>query len=188
MPVIRVNHTAISVRDMDRSIEFYRDRLGLEVLMEMDVDRHPGLDSVVGMSDAVGRVTFLAAGETLVELWCYSSPVGLDVANDSRPADLGVRHIAFEVDDVEAMYHALSNGGYRFNSPPVDLGLHKTCYLHGPDGELIELLEDRTDRAMMARIHQRTITARARQAETHEHEQAHEQQQEQQARGDQPWK
>lgn len=39
MPVTRVNHTAISVRDMDRSIEFYQDQLGLEVLMEVEVDR-----------------------------------------------------------------------------------------------------------------------------------------------------
>lgn len=170
MPVTRVNHTAISVRDMVRSIEFYRDQLGLELLMEMDVDHHPGLDSVVGMSGAVGQVSFLAAGDTLVELWCYTAPLGLDVAQDSRPADLGVRHIAFEVDDVEAIHRQLVDAGYRFNSVPVDLGLHKTCYLYGPDNELIELLEDRTDRAMMKRIHQRTITARARRADVDEHE------------------
>ena len=163
MGVRRVNHTAISVSDMDRSIAFYRDLLGLTVLMEMDVDRHPGLDSVVGMADAQGRVTFLAAGDTQVELWCYTTPRGQPVASDSRPADLGVRHIAFEVDDVDELHARLASAGYRFNSAPVDLGLHKTCYLHGPDDELIELLEDRTDAAMLARVHQRTLERRARQ-------------------------
>lgn len=161
MGVKRVNHTAVSVRDMDRSIAFYRDLLGLEVLMEMDVDHHPGLDSVVGMTDAVGRVAFLAASDTMVELWCYAQPRGVDVAPESRAADLGVRHIAFEVENVFELHRQLVEAGYRFNSPPVDLGLHKTCYLHGPDNELIELLEDRTDVAMMTRINSRTMARRA---------------------------
>ena len=161
MGVTRVNHTAVSVRSMERSIEFYRDLLGLELLMEMDVDRHEGLDAVVGMTNAVGRVAFLAAGDTLIELWCYTTPHGLDVAADSIPADLGVRHVAFEVDDVDQLHGQLVAAGYRFNSAPVDLGLHKTCYLHGPDDELIELLEDRTDRDMMARINARTVAKRA---------------------------
>ena len=82
------------------------------------------------------------------------------VPANSLAADLGVRHVAFEVDDVDAMHARLTAAGYRFNSPPVDLGLHKTCYLHGPDDELIELLEDRTDRSMMARINKRTIERR----------------------------
>lgn len=160
MGVVRVNHTAVSVRSMDRSLKFYTDMLGLELLMEMDVDRNKGLDMVVGMTDAVGRVAFLAAGDTLVELWCYSTPSGQAVPADSLAADLGVRHVAFEVDDVDAMHARLTAAGYRFNSSPVDLGLHKTCYLHGPDDELIELLEDRTDRSMMARINKRTIERR----------------------------
>lgn len=162
MSVKRVNHTAISVSDMDRSIGFYRDLLGLEVLMEMDVDRHPGLDAVVGMNDARGRVTFLAAGDTMVELWCYSSPRGAPVAQNSLPADLGVRHVAFEVDDLASLHARVESAGYRFNSAPVDLGLHFTCYLHGPDGELIELLEDRTDRDMMRRVHERTLARRTK--------------------------
>lgn len=159
--IVRVNHTAISVRDMDRSLAFYQGLLGLEVVLEMDVDRHEGLDRVVGMTDAVGRVAFLKAGDTLVELWCYRSPVGRPVGRDSSAADLGVRHIAFEVDDVDSLHATLSAAGYRFNSAPVDLGLHKTCYLYGPDDELIELLEDRTDPAMLSRITARTMARRA---------------------------
>jgi catechol 2,3-dioxygenase-like lactoylglutathione lyase family enzyme len=162
MSVKRVNHTAISVSDMARSIAFYRDLLGLEVLMEMDVDRHPGLDEVVGMSDARGSVAFLAAGDTMIELWCYTSPRGTAVPSGSIPADLGVRHVAFEVDDLASLHARVRAAGYRFNSPPVDLGLHYTCYLHGPDDELIELLEDRTDRDMMRRVHERTVARRAK--------------------------
>ena len=51
MGVTRVNHTGISVTDMERSLGFYRDVLGLELVMDMDVARHAGLDAVVGRID-----------------------------------------------------------------------------------------------------------------------------------------
>ena len=162
MTVRRVNHTGISVTDMERSLAFYRDVLGLRLVMDMDVERHPGLDTVVGMTDAVGRVVFLRAGDTLVELWCYSEPRGRPLDASYRPADLGVTHVAFEVDDVDEVHRVVVAAGYHANSAPVDLGLHKTCYVRGPDGEFVELLEDRTTDAMLERVTARTIAARAR--------------------------
>jgi catechol 2,3-dioxygenase-like lactoylglutathione lyase family enzyme len=160
MVVTRVNHTGISVSDMERSIEFYCGVLGLALVMDLDVSESAGLDTVVGMKDTVGRVVMLSAGDSLVELWCYSQPVGRDLPLDYVPADKGVTHIALEVDDVDAVHRAVLSAGYRCNSAPVDLGIHKTCYVHGPDDEIIELLEDRSDLAMMARVTQRTLAKR----------------------------
>jgi catechol 2,3-dioxygenase-like lactoylglutathione lyase family enzyme len=145
---------------MDRSLGFYRDVLGLELVMDMDVSRHAGLDTVVGMTDTVGRVVMLAAGDSLVELWCYENPVGRALPADYRPADHGVTHVALQVDDVDAMHLHVVEAGYRAKSAPVDLGIHKTCYVHGPDDEIIELLEDRSDREMLARVTRRTIERR----------------------------
>lgn len=165
MKVTKVNHTGVSVRDMERSLAFYCGVLGLELVMDMDVSRHPGLDQVVGMVDTVGRVVMLAAGESLVELWCYDNPQGRPLPGDYQPADRGVTHFALEVDDVDAMHAHVVAAGFRAKSPPVDLGLHKTCYVHGPDDEIIELLEDRSDRAMMARVTKRTLERRRSQNE-----------------------
>jgi catechol 2,3-dioxygenase-like lactoylglutathione lyase family enzyme len=165
--VRRVNHTGISVSDMERSLAFYRDVLGLRLVMDLDVDRHPGLDEVVGMQDAVGRVVFLRAGDTLVELWCYAEPEGRPLPPTHRPADRGVTHVAFEVDDVDAVHQAVTQAGYRANSAPVDLGLHKTCYVRGPDGEFVELLEDRTNDAMLERVTARTLAARRARGGSH---------------------
>lgn len=162
MGVTKVNHTGISVSEMERSLVFYRDLLGLELVMDMDVDRHAGLDAVVGMPETVGRVVMLAAGDSLVELWCYQNPRGRPLPDDYKPADRGVTHIALEVDDVDAMHARVVNAGFRAKSAPVDLGIHKTCYVHGPDGEIIELLEDRSDREMLARVTKRTIEKRLR--------------------------
>jgi catechol 2,3-dioxygenase-like lactoylglutathione lyase family enzyme len=161
MGVLRVNHTAVSVRDMDVSLAFYVDALGLELVAEIDIDHAAGLEAVVGLGNVTARMALLRAGDTEVELWCYAEPVGAPVPPTASAADLGVRHVAFAVDDLGALYARLVADGYRFNSPPVDLGLHLTCYLHGPDAELIELLEDRSDPARWARIHQRTLARRA---------------------------
>lgn len=160
MGVKRVNHSGISVSDIEKSLEFYCGVLGLELVMDFDVDRHAGLDEVVGMTNAVGRVVMLAAGDSLVELWCYSHPLGRALPNDYSPSDKGVTHIALEVDDVDEMHKRVVTAGFRAKSTPLDLGIHKTCYVHGPDDEIIELLEDRSDREMMARITRRTLAAR----------------------------
>jgi len=160
MRVARVNHTGISVTDMERSLGFYRDVLGLELVMDMDVNRHAGLDTVIGMTDTVGRVVMLAAGDSLIELWCFASPLGRPLPPDYKPADRGVTHVALEVDDVDAMHVRVVDAGFRAKSAPIDLGIHKTCYVHGPDDEIVELLEDRSDREMLARVTRRTIERR----------------------------
>jgi catechol 2,3-dioxygenase-like lactoylglutathione lyase family enzyme len=156
----RVNHTGISVSDMDRSLHFYRDTLGLTLVLDLDTSHNDGLATVVGMTDVVGRVVFLRAGDTLIELWCYAHPAGEPLRAGHVPADKGVTHVAFEVDDVDRAHQAVVEAGYEANSAPVDLGLHKTCYVRGPDGEFVELLEDRTDDEMLARVLARTLAAR----------------------------
>lgn len=161
---IRVNHTGISVKDIDRSLGFYVDLLGLELVLDLDVAGQPGLETVVGMSDIVGRVVFLDASDSRVELWEYRSPSGTPLPAGHIPANHGVSHVGFTVDDVDAMYERLIAANVTMLSPPQDLGLHKTMYVRGPDGEYVELLEDRGDPAMLARATERTRQARSREA------------------------
>lgn len=156
----RTNHVGVSVSDMERSLAFYRDLLGLELVMDLDVTASAGLERVVGMAGAAGRVAFLDAGDTRVELWHYATPAGDPLPGGHRPADLGVSHLAFEVDGLDALHRALLDAGYPVNCPPEELGIHRTFYARGPDGEFVELLEDRSDRAMLARVTARNQAAR----------------------------
>ncbi|MEY2431360.1 MAG: hypothetical protein QOC92_1085 [Acidimicrobiaceae bacterium] len=158
----RVNHTGVSVLDMDRSLAFYVDLLGLELVLDLDVASQPGLETVVGMAGIVGRVVFLDASDSRVELWHYRSPSGSPLPDGHIPADHGVSHVGFTVNDVDAMYERLVAANVTVLSPPQDLGLHKTMYVRGPDGEFVELLEDRGDPAMLARATERTRQARSR--------------------------
>jgi catechol 2,3-dioxygenase-like lactoylglutathione lyase family enzyme len=155
----RINHTGVSVADMTRSLAFYRDLLGMELIFDSDVDDVPDLNAVVGMAHAAGRVAWLRAGDTMLELWQWHRPAGRPLPADYRPADKGVTHFALEVDDVDALHRKVVAAGFPANTPPKDLGLHKTTYVRGPDDEIIEILEDRATDEWLAQL-----TARARAA------------------------
>jgi glyoxylase I family protein len=148
----RVNHTGISVRDMARSLAFYRDLLGLELIFDSDVDDVPPLSAVVGMDNARGRVAWLRAGDTMIELWQWDHPQGRPLPDDYRPADKGVTHYALETDDVDGLYQRIVDAGFHANTEPLDLGLHKTTYVRGPDDEIIEILEDRATDEWLAEL------------------------------------
>jgi glyoxylase I family protein len=68
MTIARVNHTGVSVSDMERSLTFYRDLLELDVIFDSDVLENKRLSSVVGMTNARGKVVWLRAGNTMIEL------------------------------------------------------------------------------------------------------------------------
>lgn len=155
--ITRVNHTGISVADIDRSLTFYRDLLGLELIFDSDVDDIEPLNAVVGMAKARGRVAWLMAGDTMIELWQWNHPQGRELPDDYRPADRGVTHFALQTDDVDELYERVVGAGYHANTEPLDLGLHKTTYIRGPDEEIIEILEDRATPEAL-----RTLTEEAR--------------------------
>jgi len=159
MKIQRVNHTGISVADMERSLGFYRDLLELEVIFDSDVDDVAPLNAVVGMEQARGRVVWLEVGDTMIELWQWTSPEGRNLPADYRPADRGVTHFALQTDDVDELHRRVIDAGYPANTAPLDLGLHKTTYIRGPDQEIIEILEDRATPEQLAQL-----TEQARQA------------------------
>ena len=143
MTVKKINHTGISVSDMDLSLTFYRDLLGLEVIFDSKVQANPRLSRVVGMDGARGRVVWLRVAESMIELWQWDYPKGRSLPADYKPADHGVTHFGLEVEDVDDLCNRVKEAGYHINTTPQDLGLHKTTYIKGPDNEIIEILENR---------------------------------------------
>lgn len=163
MAITRVNHTGVSVADMERSLRFYRDLLELEVILDSDVPANEKLSRVVGMKEARGRVVWLRAGDTMIELWQWDQPQGRDLPEGYCPADRGVTHFALQTDDVDSLCQKVVSAGYHSNTEPEDLGLHKTTYIKGPDGEIIEILEDRATDEWLAKLTQASLSARGQQ-------------------------
>ncbi len=156
----RVNHTGISVRNIDQSLQFYQQLLGMELIFDSDLDDIADLNEVVGMDRARGRVVWLRAGDTMIELWQWDYPEGRALPDDYRPADRGVTHFALETDNVDELHDRIAGAGYKTNTRPLDLGLHKTTYVRGPDDEIIEILEDRATDSMLTNLTNQTRNAR----------------------------
>lgn len=146
MGVGRVHHTGYTVSDLDRSLSFYRDLLGCEVIATQE--KQGGyLAAIVGYPDAHVRMAHLRApgGEHVIELFEYLSPAGERAAVE--PRNVGASHLCFLVPDLRALYDQLVERGVTsFVSPPVevDTGINRGgvgLYLRDPDGITVELFQ-----------------------------------------------
>jgi methylmalonyl-CoA/ethylmalonyl-CoA epimerase len=130
--VIRINHVAIVVDDIDQALSFWRDALGLEVTHVEDVP------------DQNSLVAFLPTGETEVEL---VKPTSTDsgVARFLERRGPGIHHICFEVDDIESCIEKLIEHEVRLinTEPVIGTGGKRIAFIHpeSTHGVLVELYE-----------------------------------------------
>jgi len=144
MPACRVlatNHTAFTVSDLDRALAFYSNVLGFSVSAKV---RHSGAmaETVTGVPGAELDIAFVDTPGHKIELMQYLKPIDKR-RSDLRPCDPGFTHIAFEVDNIDAIVAAVEAEGFRIISPPqtVLAGPRKggkTVYTRDPDGIVIE--------------------------------------------------
>ncbi|MGD6833995.1 VOC family protein [Sutcliffiella halmapala] len=126
MAMKRLEHVGIMVRDIQKSISFYIETLGLKLKGELD---HPN-----------GKIKLAFLGfevddETEIEL--------IEGYNDALPAEGKVHHIALTVDDVDEEYQRLQNLNVSFVENEITTLPNGARYIffEGPDGERIELFE-----------------------------------------------
>ncbi len=144
---MRVDHVNIVVADMERSLAFYVGLLEMQVTFEADLEGD-WIEKVTGLPNVSARCVFCqpADGGMRFELLQYRSPTGQTLEANALPQTPGLRHVAFEVDDLDAVYARLLAAGVRFVSEPVMVPFgvagsirKRLCYLHDPDGVLIEM-------------------------------------------------
>ncbi len=122
-------HTMVRVRDLDASLDFYCDKLGLVEARRID--------------NSGGRFTlvFLCAPEDLGRAKDDKAPL-VELTFNWDPEDYqGGRnfgHLAYEVDDIYAVCARLMEGGVTINRPPRD---GRMAFVRSPDGISIELLQ-----------------------------------------------
>ena len=148
--VVGVHHGGITVREMDASLRFYRDGLGLEVTLDAVRDA-PYLHETLAVPFHALRYVILRVpgsdGGAVVELLEYQGIERFPAS--SRPCDYGGGHLCLYVDDVEGMHDRLASMGYRSRSGRVvditegpNAGA-RSCYMADPDGYWIELFQTR---------------------------------------------
>jgi lactoylglutathione lyase len=143
-------HFSFTVADIDRSVAFYGDLLGLELVHRQEQD-NPYTRSLVGYADAHLKVAqFAIPGQPRgvsthdLELVEYVSPRG--ERGDINVCNPGAAHLALAVRDIDAEYQRLSAAGVSFFSPPnrITAGINEgggACYFHDPDQIVLELLQ-----------------------------------------------
>lgn len=141
-----LHHVGVTVKDLEASIRFYHDILGLQFSNEPSPwFEGEGLEKGVGVPGAILRQVSLLLGDTTVELLEYKSPP----SGTSRPItsnSFGASHIAFHVDDIHAKKAELEAKGIAFYSDVnvVDEGVlagWRWVYFEDPDGYPLELVE-----------------------------------------------
>ena len=144
--VIGFYHSGVTVSDMEASLRFYRDGLGLEILSEATTGGDHAR-RIWGMEPGEVRVVFLTVpgSDTRVELFEFS---GIERHPASaRPSDYGAGHFCLYVDDADAVFARLSAMGYTSRGGEVvgiDTGPHagnRAVYMKDPDGYHVELYE-----------------------------------------------
>lgn len=141
--VVAVRHAGVSVRDMEKSLAFYRDGLGLTVRLQAD-ESGPFLEEILGFPGVRVTTVKLGAeqGPTLVELLRYDEPRPAPV-HGREVYDLGSSHLALTVADLDGLYHRLTEAGVAFRSSPrlAPDGRAKVAFCSDPDGTPVELVE-----------------------------------------------
>ena len=143
--VTGIHHTSLVVSDLEKSLKFYRDMLGMTIAVDTEMSGEM-LDREVALTGAHVRVVLLShdGKPPYVELLQYYSPLGKPYPHDARCCDVGFPHIAFIVPDIQDVYRRLSQQGVKFTAPPqdVDAGAFRgsqTVYCYDPDGIVVEL-------------------------------------------------
>jgi glyoxylase I family protein len=138
-----VHHVSLATANMERCLHFYRDLMGLTLIGEGQGE--PGntaFETVVGLKGAWVHGAALRAGNVQIEVFQYKHPLPA-TGPPAQPCDVGIRHICFDVTDIEKEYARLKSAGVEFISEPQTMGNHKVkaVYARDPDNNIVELQE-----------------------------------------------
>ena len=142
---ISVDHTSITVSNLERSLAFWRDVLGFE-LSHTAHQKGELAQEITGVEGAEIKLAVLKTpGGHKIELLEYLAPPDRKCV-DLRPCDLGSVHVALLVDDLDAVLEQIAASGWNAAGKPQTLqsGLNagkRVVYVRDPDGTTIELMQ-----------------------------------------------
>ena len=140
--VRRFDHVGITVADLDTVTAFFVG-LGLQVEGRMFVEGE-FVDTVIGIRDSRSEIVMLRPpdGGTALELSSFVTPDHEPGSPAAMANELGLRNVAFEVDDLQAVVDELAGDGYGLVG---GIGEYehtwRMAYVRGPEGIIVSLAE-----------------------------------------------
>lgn len=123
----RIHHIAIICTDYQRSKDFYVNKLGFEILAEVYREERKSF-----------KLDLAVNGVYQIELFSFENPP----SRPSRPEAAGLRHLAFEVDDVQKVANELNMKGVVTEAIRIDeFTGKKFTFFTDPDGLPLEIYE-----------------------------------------------
>ena len=142
--IIAADHTGITVANLERSLSFWQDVLGFELSHRA---HHTGdlASEATGVLGADISIAVLKGYGHKIELLEYLAPPDRKHVN-LRPCDVGSVHVAFAVDDVDAVLKAIVASGWKAAGKPQTLQTgpnagKRVVYVRDPDGTTIEFMQ-----------------------------------------------
>lgn len=132
--LIGFEHIGMTSRNLDRTIAFYCELLGLKLVLRKQ--------------QTTGELAFLDAGGGMLEIFAPGTDIAS--AQDVPPNQAGMRHMTFAFDDVDTMVARLDAAGVDIIEPPRDAHnremMRRVAFCRDPDGIIVELIERAPDR------------------------------------------
>ena len=142
MTIQRMDHVGIIVDDLAAAIDFFAE-LGLEVQGRFSVEG-PSVDRIVGLEGVRNDAAMLQTpdGNGRLELIQFHSPPARGDDGHAPANTRGIRHIAFAVEDIDAVVAGLQARGTELVGELVRYeNSYWLCYVRGPEGIIVELAE-----------------------------------------------
>ena len=145
MHIKKFRHVALVVTDLDKMLHFYTQVLEFKVKRRFEI-KSPEFQTGIGVFGAEAKGTHLAISNSDVEMELFQFSVPTPHASNSlQPANqLGYRHIALVVDDLQEAYSQLKAKGVTFLSEPItvkepkELDGFQFVYFRDPEGNIVE--------------------------------------------------
>ena len=143
--ILTADHTGITVSNLERSLAFWRDLLGVELSHRA----HQTGDLASEITGVAGAEILIAVLKTptghKIELLEYLAPADRKHVAP-KPCDVGSVHVALTVDDLEAALSAIAPFGWKAAGQPQTLQAgpnagKRVVYVRDPDGTTIEFMQ-----------------------------------------------
>lgn len=144
--ILTADHTGITVSNLERSLDFWQNVLGLELSHRVHQTGELAAE-ITGVPGAeISLAVLKVPGGHKIELLQYLAPADRKQNVDFRPCDVGSVHVALTVDDLNAVLEKIAASGWKSGRKPQTLTTgpnagKRVIYVRDPDGTTIEFMQ-----------------------------------------------